>query len=508
MGLHGIDIEGAGRELTTIIPTGTSASIISAGGYGDLTDIYSRVAHLTIDPTTDRGYGTPLLDFSLTRNLLLEDINVILDPHIATFLRLHGAYQLRSRGVVVRAGKYGLPLEFLNDVNLPSTGGKPQCDTSWFDFQVDGCQVAIFRDTSNEVHNFNFVGKCVQTTFYATAPADNTTLNGAHSAAATSLTVIAGTGIVVGDVLTIDPGFSVCEQVKVAGISGTTVTLDANTPLQFAHASGAEVFRGGVPFSFGSGYNNMVWHSYHFEGQQIGVAANAVHGLVFHTPYKGCGRLVHVCDATTAVQVWSPIMIGTVNKNELLRRSSNNASSNDGDWFCSRPFVPSGASLTPAIPADYFPHNTKSWQLQAANTPDSPIHYRNADSSKAGTKAETIRSGGTEKEFITYGNGSAVRGRLAKTADYVVLATDPEYIGLDPTSNTIAITLPAANTVVAGKAYTFKDEGLAAATHSITVSRSSTDTIKDATSVTSITMSTNGQTVRLYSDGSSKWFVV
>jgi len=161
------------------------------------------------------------------------------------------------------AGKYGLPVEFVNDVNVPSLGALPQCDTSVFDFQVDGCQFGIFRSSTQDIHGFNFWVKCAQTVWYPTAPAENTTLNGAHSAAATSLTVVAGTGIVTGDVLTIDPGFTGCEIVKVASVSGTTVTLDAHTPLRLAHASGAEVFRGGVVASFANGYNNLKLHEFH-----------------------------------------------------------------------------------------------------------------------------------------------------------------------------------------------------------------------------------------------------
>jgi len=131
--------------------------------------------------------------------------------------------------------------------------------------------------------------------------------------------------------------------------------------------------------------------SFTAEGQQIGVATGDVHGVWFNSPCKGVGRLIHIAAGTTEIKVISPQMFGTVNKNELLRRSSNNASCNDGRWYCEDPIIPSGASITPNVPADYFPHTTRSWRLQTQISGGAISVFENADTTFITTKVRSTR---------------------------------------------------------------------------------------------------------------------
>ena len=88
---------------------------------------------------------------------------------------------------------------------------------------------------------------------------------------------------------------------------------------------------------------------------------------------------------------------------------------------------------------------------------------------------------------------------------YNVLATDTtKVIGL---SNTAArtITLPAANTIPSGVIFWIKDEAGTAGANNITVNRAGADTIDGNTSVT---MTQNYQSIGLYSNGVSAWFIV
>lgn len=98
--------------------------------------------------------------------------------------------------------------------------------------------------------------------------------------------------------------------------------------------------------------------------------------------------------------------------------------------------------------------------------------------------------------------GGLVGNRIATAASYTVLTND-FFIGVTSTAAARTITLPTATAAGAGKVYIIKDESGAAATNNITVARSSTDTIDGAISAV---ISTNYGVVRLYTDGSSKWF--
>lgn len=95
--------------------------------------------------------------------------------------------------------------------------------------------------------------------------------------------------------------------------------------------------------------------------------------------------------------------------------------------------------------------------------------------------------------------------RSAQAGNYTIVAADPDYIGVTSTAAARTITLPTANLLTAGRTFVIKDESGAAGTNNITVQRGSTDTIDGATTKV---ISTNYGSVRVYTDGSSKWFSV
>lgn len=96
-------------------------------------------------------------------------------------------------------------------------------------------------------------------------------------------------------------------------------------------------------------------------------------------------------------------------------------------------------------------------------------------------------------------------GRSPQAGNYTILITDPAYIAITSTAAARTITLPAASAVPAGKTFIVKDESGGAGTNNITVQRAGSDTIDGATTKV---VNTNYGSVRLYSDGVSKWFTV
>ena len=102
----------------------------------------------------------------------------------------------------------------------------------------------------------------------------------------------------------------------------------------------------------------------------------------------------------------------------------------------------------------------------------------------------------------SYLSGALVHKRTAVTNDYSVALTD-YYLGVDSTSNTVDLTLPAASTAVEGQTYVVKDEGGNAATNAITVLRSASDTIDGNTSVA---LAVPYSALSLYTDGAN-WFI-
>ena len=99
-------------------------------------------------------------------------------------------------------------------------------------------------------------------------------------------------------------------------------------------------------------------------------------------------------------------------------------------------------------------------------------------------------------------SGGVVHKRTAITNDYNVALTD-YYLGVDTTSNTVDLTLPAASTATEGQTYVVKDEGGNAATNVITILRSASDTIDGTTSVE---IGSAYAALSLYTDGSN-WFI-
>ncbi len=99
-------------------------------------------------------------------------------------------------------------------------------------------------------------------------------------------------------------------------------------------------------------------------------------------------------------------------------------------------------------------------------------------------------------------SGGVVHKRTAITNDYSVALTD-YYLGVDTTSNTVDLTLPAASTATEGQTYIIKDEAGNAATNIITILRSASDTIDGATS---LEVDSAYAALSLYTDGSN-WFI-
>jgi len=99
--------------------------------------------------------------------------------------------------------------------------------------------------------------------------------------------------------------------------------------------------------------------------------------------------------------------------------------------------------------------------------------------------------------------GGITHNRTAITAaTYTILVTD-YYLGVDSTSNQVALTLPAAATAGAGKTYIMKDETGAASSNDITITGDGSETIDGAGT---LTVNQPYVSIGLYTDGSN-WFV-
>jgi hypothetical protein len=120
---------------------------------------------------------------------------------------------------------------------------------------------------------------------------------------------------------------------------------------------------------------------------------------------------------------------------------------------------------------------------------------------------ETKNNGGTTLNYTSAdGVFQADAGfggkRTATATDYSVLKTDV-FVAVTSTASARVMTLPAANTFKAGQVVIIKDESGGAATNNVSVARAGSDTIDGATSVS---ITANYGVVRLYSNGSDKWF--
>jgi hypothetical protein len=102
----------------------------------------------------------------------------------------------------------------------------------------------------------------------------------------------------------------------------------------------------------------------------------------------------------------------------------------------------------------------------------------------------------------TFASGITHNRAAITAASYTILVTD-YYIGADPTSNAITLTLPAAATAGGGKTYIIKDEGGTAAINNITIDGDGSETVDG---VTTVDITSPYGALNLYSDGSN-WFV-
>ena len=108
----------------------------------------------------------------------------------------------------------------------------------------------------------------------------------------------------------------------------------------------------------------------------------------------------------------------------------------------------------------------------------------------------------TVANFSATGGGDNV-GRVAVAADYTVKGNE-DIVAVTSTAAARTITLPAASSIQPGnQILVVKDESGAAATNNITITRAGADTIDGAATKV---INANYGSVRLYSDGVSKWF--
>ena len=105
-------------------------------------------------------------------------------------------------------------------------------------------------------------------------------------------------------------------------------------------------------------------------------------------------------------------------------------------------------------------------------------------------------------EGLSLLNGGVRNKTTSISANYT--ATTSDYvIGCDTSSNTITITLPAANATNVGLTYVIKDTGNAA-TNNITLDANASETIDGAATYV---MSNNRESVTIINDGANGWFV-
>ena len=102
----------------------------------------------------------------------------------------------------------------------------------------------------------------------------------------------------------------------------------------------------------------------------------------------------------------------------------------------------------------------------------------------------------------SYLSGGLAYKRTPVTANYTILLSD-YYLGVDTTSNSVTLTVPAAATAQIGQTFVVKDEGANTAANPITVARSSGDTIDGDASVQ---IDTPYGAISLYTNGSN-WFI-
>jgi hypothetical protein len=396
-------IEGDGPTLSILAPVTTTDPLFTVSGNGDTSDDWFEMRDVGLTFTTDRLLANPLIALNYVRNIKIR-VRADVSQRIGTLFLLESAYQAEFEGCDLRTGKWGVPIEFTNATNTPSLGTIAQCDTYRFtNTVITGCIGPIFRTAGKEIHGIACDGlKVVNTTFYPTNPSTETTLNGAHSAAATSLTVTSGTGIVTGDVLCVgmDGGGAgeSMDVVKVASVSVNTITLDTNTPLRFAHPTGAAALVGGICFSAGDGIHGIKFDTTHWEGHQIGAGLGNVQSVTIINAYSAAGTFIRANGNTQKIRALGVNMTGTTAANTFLRRSTQNTINTDGDWIARGIYVPTGVSVS----VTGFPHNTKNWAFELTNSAQINETW-NAQTGQEGAKRFIGQVNGGQTYALTYG---------------------------------------------------------------------------------------------------------
>jgi hypothetical protein len=140
----------------------------------------------------------------------------------------------------------------------------------------------------------------------------------------------------------------------------------------------------------------------------------------------------------------------------------------------------------------------------AGSTPGGPttsIQFNNA-ATLTGSANLTYDGSTVMVKGASHLSGGLVHKRTSVSANYSIVLTD-YYLGVDTTASPVQLTIPAASTAVEGQTFVIKDEGGAAASNAITVSRSAADTIDGLTSTTIV--SPYGA-LSLYTDGAN-WYI-
>jgi len=123
------------------------------------------------------------------------------------------------------------------------------------------------------------------------------------------------------------------------------------------------------------------------------------------------------------------------------------------------------------------------------------------------TASINVSASGFYSSLLTVGGTSHLSGgvahkRIAVINDYGVTLAD-YYLGVDTTSNTVKLTLPAASSAQVGQTFVIKDEGANTEANPITVSGSGADTIDGETQVQ---IESPYGALSLYTNG-SHWFI-
>ena len=105
---------------------------------------------------------------------------------------------------------------------------------------------------------------------------------------------------------------------------------------------------------------------------------------------------------------------------------------------------------------------------------------------------------------ISHLSGGVIHKRVLKTANYTVTTSD-YIIGVDTSSGTLRLTLPAAASALDGQSWIIKDEGGNASSNNVTITGSAdSDTIEGQKEVV---LESSNASVHLYCDGASKYFI-